>query len=248
MGVAKVCNKALLADAECVNAIKDGKVKRLVDVVKTGGNGTPQYYGRDHLYKIVDCLNKSKHYYVGFYSDSDIFYMGTEKHIDAIYFQSPCDVGSELLVKEPWCSLRGKYYYKAEQKCTGCTEDGTCLPVGVEATEICKLCEDMSGYWKWKGPVTLKREAVRFKLYVTDLKVKRLQDISYQEIAQSGLDLTGKNGSQAKEYYISEWDRKHVLKSDKWESNPWVWVISVENETQPEYRQKGLDTDSADIV
>lgn len=77
---------------------------------------------------------------------------------------------------------------------------------------------------------------------VTDVRVERLQEISDEDIAREGIDVTFHNGniatgcvelpngtvrhSTARHCFESRWDyaRRHY----QWKVNPWVWVISFE--------------------
>lgn len=74
-----------------------------------------------------------------------------------------------------------------------------------------------------------KKEA-RIFLEITDIKIERIQDISYEDlIKETGFRSFNKEDKifieNQYEEYAKEWDRKHK-KGSKWKDNPIVFVYS----------------------
>lgn len=147
---------------------------------------------------------------------------------------SPYKPGDILYVRETWCGLpvneaghfRGHpiYYYKA---------DGDLRPEG----------------WRgaWHPSIHMPKEAARIWLKVTDVRVKRLQDITDDGAkAEGAIDNRGFIHSPENEYDSIHTAREHfaeiwnstIKKSDLdrygWDASPWVWVIEFERCEKPE--------------
>jgi hypothetical protein len=144
-------------------------------------------------------------------------------------------VGDVLWVRESWCENRGKYFYKADNICNGCTEDGICLPEGVAKHITCELCEDRDGYIKWRPSIHMPRTAARIFLRVTNVRVERLWDITLEGIEHEGLycepPYTKEHYAYApgmRIHWIKLWDSLNAKRGYGWDTNPWVWVIEFE--------------------
>ena len=68
----------------------------------------------------------------------------------------------------------------------------------------------------------MPRWASRITLEITDIRVERVQDISFYELQQEGMQ--GELTKAVKEY-IRLWDSLNEKRGYSWSSNPWVWVI-----------------------
>lgn len=136
----------------------------------------------------------------------------------------PICPGDILYVRETWTKLPvspegitrigGVYYYKA---------DGDARPKGWQG--------------KWKPSIHMPKEATRIWLKVTDVRVERLREITFLEMAREGINprhFESEDGVNAKDFvesYISLWNSTIPKKDiDKygWDANPWVWVIEFE--------------------
>lgn len=98
--------------------------------------------------------------------------------------------GDVLYVRETFHRTpNGQCWYKADNLCNGCTEDGFCIPKGVKRHTTCKICEYYDGYQniKWHPSIHMLREAARIFLRVTDVRVERLQDISASACIAEGI-------------------------------------------------------------
>ena len=157
------------------------------------------------------------------------------------FFKLPCKPGDILYVRETWCALpvneaghmRGHsvYYYKA---------DRDLRPEG----------------WRgnWHPSIHMPKEAARIWLKVTDVRVERLQDITYNGALREGSEgircdhvALGVHGctdcmntgwiEPPQVEFMQIWDstiKKPDLDQYGWDANPWVWVIEFERCDKPE--------------
>lgn len=87
--------------------------------------------------------------------------------------------------KSTWAS--GEHYYYADQQCTGCGEDGICLPEGVNHHKTCEACEHKEGHLSWCSPILMPKDAARFFLKVKDVRAELLQDITPYDACREGI-------------------------------------------------------------
>lgn len=74
---------------------------------------------------------------------------------------------------------------------------------------------------KWRPSIYMPRWASRITLEVTNIKIERVQDITYIDLEKEGM-----NGdvNSAFSKWKTLWNK--IYTGDRsWESNPWVWVI-----------------------
>ncbi len=97
---------------------------------------------------------------------------------------------------------------------------------------------------RWKPSIHMPRTAARIFLEVTDIRVKRVQDINdedclkegiyYDELLRGycigeGFDKCCFHGSNPKYTFSYLWDKINGKRGYTWESNPFVWVIEFKN-------------------
>ena len=134
---------------------------------------------------------------------------------------APYEAGDILWVRETWQAKRGGgYLYKAD---TVKSFDLYITPDGRVVNEI-----------PWCPSIHMPREAARIFLRVTDVRVERLQKITYDEAIREGAD----RGRALNNF---EWIWNHTIKPADlptygWEANPWVWVIMFERVGKEEVR------------
>ncbi len=99
------------------------------------------------------------------------------------------------------------------------------------------VTQDEEGFYRWdkqKSPcrwrpsIFMPRWASRITLEITDIRVERLQKISYGDILNEGRPINehlGNAGETAKVWFKELWNSLHK-KGNHWEDNPWVWVVS----------------------
>jgi hypothetical protein len=86
--------------------------------------------------------------------------------------------------------------------------------------------------FNWKPSIFMFREYSRINLEVTEVRVRRLQDINterHDDVLAEGwpfteFDITA-NENPVKAF-IRIWDSINVKRGYPWSSNPWVWAIS----------------------
>lgn len=97
---------------------------------------------------------------------------------------------------------------------------------------------------RWKPSIFMPKEASRLKLKVTNIRVERIQGISYEDAVLEGIESSNEFQSnegylhQYKDYIVDDFaldavDSYHTLWESingkySWQSNPWVWVIEFE--------------------
>lgn len=76
----------------------------------------------------------------------------------------------------------------------------------------------------WQSPIFMPRWASRITLEITNIRVERLQEISYkeEEAQKEGVDMYEDRLSFVAEF-IDLWNSLNP--KYPWESNPWVWVL-----------------------
>jgi hypothetical protein len=94
---------------------------------------------------------------------------------------------------------------------------------------------------KWRPSLFMPKEAARIFLRITDVRVKRLQDITEEDARDEGVG--DPYDYQAPEYYEQPhmrgigyfasafaglWDSLNSKRGYGWDTNPWVWVYSFE--------------------
>jgi len=109
---------------------------------------------------------------------------------------APYQPGDILYVRETWAEVNGIYIYKAD-------EDATPL--------------------KWRPSIHMPKEAARIWLEVTDVRVERLQKITYDDCLSEGMWDYGTDVDTLIAYQ-ELWQSLNAKKGYGWYENPWVWV------------------------
>jgi hypothetical protein len=95
--------------------------------------------------------------------------------------------------------------------------------------------------WSWTSPLFLPREAARIFLEVKSVRIERIQEISYDDMAAEGISFEDnedfnmaehyqiggspiQGGSPERFAYASLWDGLNAKRGYPWDGNPWVWV------------------------
>lgn len=160
----------------------------------------------------------------GYYHNRSVHSIGwNEENVDKDIFCPYGEVGNILWVRETW---------------RGIDQDFGADRFEYKATEKINLID------KWKPSIFMPKEATRIFLEITDIKVERLQDISFHDAIAEGIerevDSSGK--SWFKNYGGVEFSTSHMFKQepiasfqslwgkingeDSWSANPFVWVIT----------------------
>lgn len=114
-----------------------------------------------------------------------------------------------------------------------------------DATPESEMVRKEYGY-KWRLSIHMPKEAARIFLWVTDVRVERLQNITAEHVLNEGVDVKfpePKPGyislaytemrlkPEARKQFADLWDKTIKLadlSTYGWEANPWVWVIAFE--------------------
>lgn len=110
-----------------------------------------------------------------------------------------------------------------------------------KASENGKLWETESENWTWKPSMHMPKEAARIFLKVTNVRVERLQCMSWNDICNEGI-ISDSNVRDNFSFRMLQNKFKNlwnytIKKSDfdfyGWDANPWVWVIEFERCEKP---------------
>lgn len=213
---AGVSERPILFNGEMVRAILEGRKTQTRRVIKLCHEGYPYYQIWKHL-------------------SGDGFGYATESRDGHFYkgaIRCPCGKpGDRLWVRETWyCDhflelgtvedWKKELYYRAD------------VPSG--------RFED-AGYWaepgpsSWKPSIHMPRWASRITLEITDIRVERVQDITYRDCEAEGLEHPGRGiwtvpgtDETFREGYLGFkylWDSINAKRGFGWNVNPWVWVV-----------------------
>lgn len=201
---------------------------------------------------------------LGFVTDSTekkevgCFGFGINEYGSSIqYAKPPYQPGDILYVRETWERF----------ECWNCDGDerGNC-PKEPKKSVLDKTCgcymyratDEISGDAKWHPSIHMPKEAARIWLKVTDVRVKRLQEMKPVDVIKEGaypdcwdcLNTYEESGSQCCygteeqcsqcDGVMMEWEKlwnSTIKKTDldrySWDANPWVWVIEFERCEKP---------------
>ncbi len=87
----------------------------------------------------------------------------------------------------------------------------------------------------WRPSIHMPRWASRITLEITDIRVERLQEISYADAMAEGVPFTelppgqGRPDPLHRAKFADLWES--INGPGSWEANPWVWVIEFKRVT-----------------
>lgn len=214
--------KPILFNTDMVRAILDGRktvTRRLIKPQPTGNVEHRKGYRIDQLGELKQSENDSEYF---------------------LKFKPRYQPGDILYVRETWNTYCHDCISKKMDNILGPTCKYAC---GKNENGFYYKATD-KGYIGWIPSIHMPKEAARIFLKVTDVRVERLQDITWQQAAKEGCQ-----GSTSDEpdplFHIPTlndefkklWDST-IKKSDigcyGWDANPWVWVIEFERCEKPE--------------
>ena len=237
--------KPILFNTEMVRAILDGRkscTRRIAKPQQLVGllpdkckNGVPEEF-----------LKEKKFMFKPYCDMTDIELINTA-------YKAPYQPGDILYVRETWERF----------ECWNCDGDerGNC-PKEPKKSVLDKTCgcymyratDEISGDAKWHPSIHMPKEAARIWLKVTDVRVERLHDITYNGALREGSEgircdhvALGVHGctdcmntgwiEPPQVEFMQIWNST-IKKSDidryGWDANPWVWVIEFERCEKPE--------------
>ena len=212
--------KPILFNTEMVQAILDGRKTVTRRIVGEDNRGTWDAVNncRNHEYGATVPCYLDREISVDDYSPNIIY----PKH----------DVGDYLYVRET---------FKLEGMTTSYDNDGTIIH---QEIYYAYKADGFGHQGKWTPSIHMPKSAARILLKVTDVRVKRLQDINGDGLEKEGIK-TGithfksmfNNFGNAERFEVAQgkfsliWDstvKKQDLDKYGWSANPFVWVYEFE--------------------
>ena len=173
--------------------------------------------------RLVKPQPDEKHTYpLGFVTDSaerkeiGCFGFGVDKYGGSIqYAKPPYQPGDILYVRETFIQAAAHiFWYKAD--------DNSWISEGL----------------RWKPSIHMPKEAARIWLKVTDVRVKRLQEMWASDVSKEGIYFTKPTTADEMLMAFAKLWNSTIKKSDLdrycWDANPYVWVIEFERCEKPE--------------
>ena len=136
-----------------------------------------------------------------------------------VEIRAPYQPGDILWVRETWSTSDGSYLYRAWPG------------EGMEPERQDWAMKEMG--LKWRPSIHMPREAARIFLRVTDVRVERLQEISYADVIAEGVSYGHAEYTKFRAVWNSTIKPKD-LPVYGWDANPWVWVINFERISKEE--------------
>ena len=153
---------------------------------------------------------------------------------------APCPYGrrgERLWVRETWyCDhdevMRGPYLKPDDLDIGEAREDGT-LVYAADGLTPYEADQPV-----WKPSIHMPRWACRILLEITDVRVERLQDITYEQAAAEGVHrgslrewCASDEGGACHKYPIPAFRDLWQSTGGDWDPNPWVWVVEFKQVT-----------------
>ena len=211
--------KPILFNTEMVRAILDGRKTCTRRVAKN----VP-----DHIHRIEPVYENGRFQFDCFYSS---YVVALDAYAD---FCMPClppyQQGDILYVRETWShpivpSDKNRYVYRADEV----AEDGFKNEAHI-----------------WHPSIHMPKEAARIWMKVTDVRVERLQEITFDSCQNEGIYDDYKTYSEVytnnlrrmayPKVFARLWNstiKKSDLDRYGWNANPWGWVIEFERCEKP---------------
>ena len=145
--------------------------------------------------------------------------------------------GQRLWVRETWyCDhfevMRGPYLKPDDLDFGEAIEDGT----------LVYAADGLTPYEQeqptWKPSIHMPRWASRILLEITDVRVERLQDITYEQAVAEGVHrgplrewCASDEGGNCHKYPVPAFRDLWKSVGGNWDANPWVWVVEFKRVT-----------------
>lgn len=206
--------RPIIFSTEMVRAILEGRKTQTRRVIKPQPEFTPPPKG-------FGSYKKEDYWGWGWRKNKNDWFCGvTQKQLTSdkgLLYPNRCPyaVGDRLWVRETfWYCCEGckKAFYKA---------DG--FELGPNKVRIGGIeCQVKNN--KWKSSRFMPKWAARLWLEITEIRVERVGEITWQDIALEGI--RGKHAVDTRETFVKLWDSLNAKRGFSWESNPWCWCIS----------------------
>lgn len=109
----------------------------------------------------------------------------------------------------------------------------------IECGHFTYKADDVHGDWtkengyKTRSPIFMYKWQARIWLQIVDLRVERLQQITFSDIKKEAILDKDVSAEAARARWIDVWDRINAKKGLAWERNPWVWKIEFKRVRKP---------------
>lgn len=145
--------------------------------------------------------------------------------------------GDRLWVRETWyCDhfevMRGPYLKPDDLDVGEAIDDGT-LVYAADGLTPYEADQPI-----WKPSIHMPRWACRILLEITDVRVERLQDITYEQAAAEGVHrgplrewCASDEGGACHKYPVPAFRDLWQSVGGNWDANPWVWVVEFKRVT-----------------
>jgi hypothetical protein len=191
--------RPILFCGEMVRAILDGRKTQTRRIVKP----QPDFAAQPHW------LFGPGHSGVGWYC-GEAEYPDEGSH----FYGCPYGVlGDRLWVRETWCPLERCDWVGSKRE-DNVNYRADCPP---ESETI----RGEMGY-AWRSPIFMPRWASRITLEIIDVRVQRVQEITFDDCVAEGI--VRLPGADAE--YRRLWNSINLKRGFGWEKNPWVWAIT----------------------
>lgn len=145
--------------------------------------------------------------------------------------------GDRLWVRETWyCDhsevMRGPYLKPDDLDVSEARDDGT-LAYAADGLTPYEADQPV-----WKPSIHMPRWACRILLEISDVRVERLQDITYEQAVAEGVHrgplrewCASDEGGACHKYPVPAFRDLWQSVGGDWEANPWVWVVEFKQVT-----------------
>ncbi|WP_349366742.1 MAG: hypothetical protein ABL311_04430 [Nitratireductor rhodophyticola] len=144
----------------------------------------------------------------------------------------PYAAGDHLWVREAWRtpeSLDDLSPRQIELRCKELGYHGPWCPRVTVADEVAHQWSEEDGFredqpsGRLRAAMHMPRWASRLTLIVTDVRVQRLQEITWQDARAEGI-----SGGYHQSEFASLWDDLNASRGFGWDANPWVVALTFE--------------------
>ena len=200
-----VRERPIIFDAESVRAILDGSKSQTRRVVKRTDAGRVKAPGTARNWHLDD-----------------------PDAVKACPYGVP---GERLWVRETWGAVSPDEHVRPLRECAieYRADSGASHPGGWDNAP------DDAEALRWRSPIHMPRWASRLTLEITEVRVRRIQEITDEEAIAEGVDdwapldgarLTELARDVPRAQFHMRWDFLNARRGYSWDSNPWVWAIT----------------------
>ena len=206
--------RPVIFKTEMVKAILDDRKTQTRRVIKKGGVQYCGESGLDRMGVVIDGI-------LSYRMQTEVD--GSRKHYEKCPYGKIKDV---LWVRETWGVEPGRFI-----------KPNLNTPVGGRFEDEIHYAADDKNLpgMKWHPSIHMFRKDSRINLEITDIRVERVQDISWEDLLAEGYPQPKKGitkesiiyptTTKMKQWFIDLWNSINAKRGYGWESNPHVWII-----------------------